>query len=278
MAIITISRGTMSGGRRLAECLAETLGVPCLGREELAEAAAARLGVLPDVLRQKLESAPGLWDRLTSERRRYVTAAQAALAEHAVEGGLVYHGHAGHLLLRGVPAVLRIRLIAPLATRVRLLMEEHGMKREAAIEYIRQVDLERARWTRFIYDADLREPELYDLVVDLETLSLKSACAVIAEAARQPEFAVTEEVRATLRDFALSCRVKVALATDPATRPLELEVSAAAGVVSIEGTVPEAAMLTHVSSRLHQEVREVALAVEGVREVGLELREFDAYH
>ncbi len=278
MAIITISRGTMSGGRRLAECLAETLGAPCLGREALAEAAAARLGVLPDVLRQKLESAPRLWDRLTSERRRYVTAAQAALAEHAVEGKLVYHGHAGHLLLRGVPAVLRVRLIAPLAARVGLLMDEHGMKREAAIEYIRQVDLERARWTRFIYDADLREPELYDLVVDLEVLSLKSACAVIAEAARQPEFAVDGDVQAALRDFALACRVKVALATEPATRPLELEVSAVGGVVNIEGTAPEAAMLTHVSSRLHQEVREVALAVEGVRGVELELREFDAYH
>ena len=278
MPIITISRGTMSGGRRLAECLAATLGAPCFGREALAEAAAGRLGVLPDLLRQKLESAPGLWERLTSERRRYVTAAQAALAERAVGGDLVYHGHAGHLLLRGVPAVLRVRLIAPLEARVRTLVEEHAMKREAALEYIRQVDLERARWTRFIYDADLREPELYDLVVDLEVLSLKSACAVIAEAARQPEFAITDEVRGTLRDFALACRVKVALATEPATRSLDLEVAASEGVVSIEGKAPEAAMLTHVSSRLPQEIRAVALAVDGVRDVELVIREFDAYH
>lgn len=278
MAIITISRGTMSGGRRLAECLAQALGAPCLGREALAEAAAARLGVQAEVLRQKLESAPRLWDRLTSERRRYVTAAQAALADHAVDGNLVYHGHAGHLLLRGVPAVLRVRLIAPLEVRIRALMDERALDRDTAVGYIRQVDEERARWTRFIYNADLREPELYDLVVDLEVLSLKSACAVIAEAARQPEFAITERVKAALRDFALACRVKVALATEPTTRSLELEVSVVDGVARIEGSAPEAAMLTHVSSRLPHEVEGVALSVEGVENVELDLREFDAYH
>ena len=39
MSIITISRGTFSGGRDLAECLAQKLGYPCISREVIVEAA-----------------------------------------------------------------------------------------------------------------------------------------------------------------------------------------------------------------------------------------------
>ncbi len=102
MSIITISRGSMSGGQALAECLAGALGSPCVGREIVVEAA-AKVGVPEKILAEKLERGPGVWDRLTLPRRMYVAAVQEALAEHAVKGDLVYHGYAGHLLLRGVP-------------------------------------------------------------------------------------------------------------------------------------------------------------------------------
>ncbi|MFA4836346.1 MAG: cytidylate kinase family protein, partial [Dehalococcoidia bacterium] len=39
MAIITISRGTFSGGKELAECLENKLGFKCLSREVLVGAA-----------------------------------------------------------------------------------------------------------------------------------------------------------------------------------------------------------------------------------------------
>ena len=59
MSIITISRGTLSGGRAVAECLAEMLGYPCIGREILQEAA-KRLGVSEDnVLDGRFETPPG---------------------------------------------------------------------------------------------------------------------------------------------------------------------------------------------------------------------------
>ena len=39
MSIITISRGTFSGGKEFAESLAKNLGYRCLSREELSEKA-----------------------------------------------------------------------------------------------------------------------------------------------------------------------------------------------------------------------------------------------
>jgi hypothetical protein len=83
----------------MAECLAEGLGYPILGREVVQEAASG-LGVPASLLEEKMWERPTLWDRLSSMRRVYMVAVQAALAERAVEGNLVYHGLAGGFLLR----------------------------------------------------------------------------------------------------------------------------------------------------------------------------------
>ena len=57
MAIITICRGTKSGGKALAKCVAERLGYPMVGREVLQDAA-AELGVRPEDVGEKLEERP----------------------------------------------------------------------------------------------------------------------------------------------------------------------------------------------------------------------------
>lgn len=272
MAIVTISRGSMSGGQALAECVSKALQAPCVGREILVDAA-AKLGVPESLLAGKLERGPGLWDRLTLERQVYVAALQAALAEHAAAGNLVYHGYAGHILLRGLPGVLRVRLIAPFPARVRALVEREGLAAEEAERAIARRDQDRAEWTRAMYGVDLVDPQLYDLVVNLERLSVQSGCAVVVEATRRPELAVTEEVKGRLGDFALEARVRVALALEPASRGLGLEVVAAGGLVRVRGELPSLAVLGHASERLGREIAAIVRKVEGVSEVSVEIRE-----
>ena len=274
MPIVTISRGSMSGGQALAECVASALQVPCVGREILV-AAAAKIGVSAEMLSAKLETSPGLWDRFGSERGLYVAAVQAALAELVAGGDVVYHGHAGHLLLRGLPAVVRVRLIAPLPMRLRAVMERQRLKPDAALAYIQKVDEGRSRWTRFLYNVDLTDPGLYDLVLSLESMSIRSACSVVTATGKQPEFQVTEEVKRKLADFALACRVRLAFATQPASRGLELAVKAESGVVTVTGDVPQAARLASTSTRMEQELRVIAAAVDGVQAVELSVRPFD---
>ena len=209
MPIITISRGTLSGGRSTAECLASTLGYPCVGREILQEAA-RKVGVPVEDLSGKLEAPPSLFARLTQERKRYLLAVQTALAEHSVTGQLVYHGLAGQFLLRDLPGVLAVRLIAPLDLRVRTLTSSHhGMTRKAAEEFIHNVDAERRRWVKLMYGADVEDPSLYDLTVNLDPISLETACVIIAEAAAQPQYEVTAEVEKRLEDFATECRERL---------------------------------------------------------------------
>jgi len=62
--IITISRGTFSGGTDLAECLSHRLGYPCVSREVISEAA-ERYGVSQAALRGALGRAPSFRDGLS---------------------------------------------------------------------------------------------------------------------------------------------------------------------------------------------------------------------
>lgn len=129
-----------------------------------------------------------------------------------------------------------------------------------------------------MYGVDLREPQLYDLVINLERMSLPTACAIVVEAARRPEYLINDSVRASLASFSLACRVKVALATHPASRGLDLDVTATGNVVTIAGEVPKPIMLTHTSSRWELELTQIAKSVAGVQRVELGIRPFDAYH
>ncbi len=209
MAIITISRGSLSGGRALAERLADRLGYPRVA-EDVLQDAARRLGVSKDAVQGKFETAPGLWERLRHERERYVLAVGSALAEAVLEGQAVYHGLAGQFLLRGLRGVLRVRLIAPLEMRVQAVRAgDPEMTEEAAAEFIRSVDQERRRRVKALYGEDVEDPSLYDLTVNLRTLSLDAACAVVEEAAAQPRFEVTPDVRAELEAFASACRIRL---------------------------------------------------------------------
>jgi cytidylate kinase len=270
MAIITISRGSMSGGEALAKCLSTALSYPILGRDVLV-AAAKKLDISEEILTQKIVRGPGVWESLTSNRRLYVVAVQAALAEHLDKGNLVYHGHAGHLLLKGLPTVLRVRLIAPLEMRVRSVMEQQRLNREAAVEYITRVDHERIRWTQFIYGVDWSDPSLYDLVINLENMSMQTACATIVAVVGQPDFALTDTARKAIADFQLTCRVKLALATNALTRELDLDLKADDGTIEISAEVPKVGLLTHTSSRDEREILRVVQGVEGVRQVYLDL-------
>ena len=91
MSIITISRGSFSGGQTLAERVAERLAYRCLSREVLVEAAAT-YGVPEPALAQFLDTSPGLWERLTQSHRLYLIFLQVVMCERALPGRLVYHG------------------------------------------------------------------------------------------------------------------------------------------------------------------------------------------
>ncbi|MGB9103740.1 MAG: cytidylate kinase family protein [Terriglobales bacterium] len=273
VAIVTVSRGSMSGGTEFAQCLARRLCYPCLSREVVVQAA-GKIGVPEETMLGKIEKSAGVWERLTADRRLYLVAVQSALADACTSGELVYHGHAGHLLLKGLPAVLKVRLIAPMAMRIRAVMGCQGLAYTAARDYIRNVDQERIRWTKFVYGVDWRDPVNYDLVINLADISIDSACAIVTAVAQLPPYKSTNVVKDRLKDFALACRVKLALAASPGSREISFNVTADDGKVEILGEVAGNGLLLKKVRPSEREVQLLAERVEGVQGVKVSLRRF----
>ncbi len=271
MAIISICRGTKSGGDALARCLATRLGWPMLGREALQEAA-AQIGVPSRDLELKMEEKPGVFGRANLMTRLYVAALRSAIAEAATSGNLIYHGLAGGRLLTGVSGVVCVRLIAPLEHRIRALMESEGMERGAAEAYIRDVDDARARWVRLIHGVDIADPSLYDLVVSLETFSIPDVCELLVRLVEQPELAITPERLADLWDFRIQSQVNLALLEDLGTQSLNLEARVRRGIVEVTGQAP----MTRTGD-VGDRIAEIVSAVPGADELHLKLEWFDPY-
>lgn len=266
MAIITISRGTMSGGESLAKCLSERLHIPAVSQEILQEAS-NRFGISQSLLLQQLEKTKGLIPGPSPERGLYLAAIQLALAERAQKGSFVYHGHAGHLLLKGIPQVLKVRVIAPLYRRAQKLAETQKISFEEAKKTIEKMDEGRIKWTRFLYNVDWRDPSLYDLVLNLDAITMEMACEMIVCTLNRPEFQESPESRSIIEDFLLASRVKAALSGHDLTKGLELEVSAEKGIIAITGSFQTGGIFSSGKRRIKNDLIEVAQQVEGVKKV-----------
>jgi cytidylate kinase len=258
MPIISVSRGTFSGGKHLAEQLAQDLGYPCISREVIA-GAAERYGISEASLSAAIDRAPSFLERFQKDRDRYVACIRAELCEHALAGNLVYHGHAGHLLLAGIRHVMRVRVVADMAYRVRTAMERLRLTDRRAAAHIRKIDRDRRKWTRFLYGVEWGDPSNYDVVLNIEHIGVAGACAAVLRLSELEQFQPTPESERALQCLTLSSRTIAALAMDEHTRDGDFKVSAAEGVVTISGTVGLPAMAAAVDR--------VAAAVPGVQEV-----------
>ncbi len=261
MPIITISRGSGSGGQILAAEVAERLGYDIISREEVVHEA-ARFGAPEDALQKALLRPPGLWDRFHHERHRYLAFVQAALCERVRTGRVVYHGNAGHLLLPDIAHVACVRLIAPIEFRTRMLRERSGMSEADAAAHIETVDRQREKWTRFLYGVDWLDPSLYDLCINLRTLEVVDAADLVVSLAGAARFQPTEASRRALDELVLTSRVRAALAADDRTASADIGVRTEDDVVYLHGRLRPASLVDAVI--------EVVGRVDGVSRVDRE--------
>ena len=236
MPIITIYQGASGEGQELAESLAEALGYRCVGREVLVEA--SRRYRIPEAkLNAIIEKGPHWWERPLQDLRPYRTALQASLCELAHDGKIVYHGHLGHELLSGIGHVLKVLLTAPLEFRIEQIRVRQSLTEAAARHYVEEVDKARSRRLMAMFGADWRDPDRYDLILNMVKMSRESAKRVIIEAAKLEEFQPTPASNQAFNDLALASRVQATLFASPDIKGSALEVRAEGGHIHVKGMV-----------------------------------------
>ena len=261
MPIITIYQGASGEGQELAETVAEALGYRCVGREVLVEAS-RRYGIPEAKLNEIVEKGPHWWERLLQDLRPYRIVLQATLCELANDGKVVYHGHLGHELLPGIGHVLKVLLTAPIEFRVEQVRARQSLTEVAARHYIEEVDKARSRRLMAMFGTDWRDPNRFDLILNMSKMSREGAKRVIVEAAKLEEYQPTPSSNQIFNDLALGSRVHSTLFASPDVQGSALEVRAEGGHIHVKGRVDQG---------LEDEVAKLVRNVPGVIKVTTDL-------
>jgi len=263
MAIITISRGSYSRGKEIAEKVAERLGYSLLSRDILLQA--SEEFNIPEIrLVRALHDAPSVLERFSHGKERYIAFIQQALLEAVQGDNVVYHGLAGHFFLRGIGHVLKVRIIADMEDRVRLEMNREGISEKDARKILKKDDEERRHWALSLYGVDTVDSSLYDLVINVNGMEVDCAVEIICHtASKSPCFETTAASHVALQDRLLAAHVRSALICEwPGIRA-----SAAEGVVFIDIEAP-----LSQESKVRDNITAVASTVTGVDEVRVNVR------
>jgi cytidylate kinase len=204
---ITISREAGAGAITVAELLAERLTAaeqtPTTRSWAIFDANLAKQ-VLED---RKL---PPQLEKFVSEDARLPIEAivEEVLGLHPSSWTLVQHttktvlrlaglGHAiivgrgGNVITNRLPNVFHVRLVAPLATRIRHAIHFYHLSEAEAAKRVRENDSARRRFLRRYFNAEIDDPTLYDATINTGRLGFVRSADAIAHMALQHYAAFT---------------------------------------------------------------------------------------
>jgi cytidylate kinase len=207
MAIITISRGSFSKGKEVAEKVAQRLHYASVSREVIIQA--SKEFNIPEIkLARAIHDAPSFLERFTFGREKYLAHFESTILGYFQKDNVVYHGLGGHFFVKEIPHVLKVRIVAGLEDRIATEMAHENISRAQALAQLQKDDYERRQWGLKIFGVDTGDPKLYDLVIHIKKLTVDDAVEVICHTVGLPRFQTTPESQQALDDLALAARVK----------------------------------------------------------------------
>lgn len=187
---ITISREVGALGTAVGTAIGERLGWPVYDRtivEKIAEEIRQ-----PAFHLQAFDERPAHWldDCLTALSSRYKVNADVYLKY--LIGAIRGLGKVGHCVIVGRGAncilppesTLRVRLVAELPDRIRVMAQQHGVSEKEAAALVEKTDRERDHFVRQRFGQNPADPHLYDLLLNTSRLNVEECAEIILAALR----------------------------------------------------------------------------------------------
>jgi cytidylate kinase len=181
MAVITICREPGVLGEEVAARLAGRLGFSLVDKARLAQLS-GEIDLDEAGLRKVDEAISGGNRQIDAETEACARLLQDFIAQLAEEQDLVIIGRGAQGLFRDRPGALHVRLIAPRKFRVLQVRTHEGLSGREAGRLIKSLEKERARYLRFLYHLNREDPNLYDLTLRMDRLSIEQALKLIVTA------------------------------------------------------------------------------------------------
>jgi len=234
--------------------------------QEMIEPLANKMRLRKSHVERFLEGKSGIWERLTTDRTSLSIFTADETFKFLRDGSTaVIRGWGAVHLLKNVPHVVRVRVCAPMETRVGRMMQRLGTDNRAAVESeIALSEEAHSAITKRHFNINWRDPEHYDLVLSTERLSVEECVEEVDAMMKRPRFQETPDSIRMVENLALEWAVRSALRRDARTADVAVTVQGDGGVVRLLGVV---------DSQVQADAAvEVARAVEGATSVDSQLR------
>jgi len=140
-----------------------------------------------------IEDAPSFLEKYTFGREKYIKYIKAAILNELAKGKVIYHGFAGHFLVRDISHVLKVRINADMEERIAYMMKRENVSKEDSVELVKKVDEERTKWSLKLYGSDNWDSRLYDLVINIGKVTLDDAVDLVCQTVQLKAFQPTAE-------------------------------------------------------------------------------------
>jgi len=178
MAVITISRQSGSLGDELASYLSEKLGCEIISREHALE---HFFDDQPEETIEKLnESAKFFLTPVPGSKITYKDILVSKIKEIAENNdNVIIKGLGGCVILKDDPDTVSVRVYADEDTRAARISRQFNISMEDALSTIAIGDRKHKRFVSNLFEVDLNSPELYDLSINTDRISVEEAASSI---------------------------------------------------------------------------------------------------
>ena len=265
MPMIAMTREMGSLGKDVAAGVAARTGKRVV-YHEIIEPIANKMRLRKSHVERFLDGRSGLWEKLTTDKTSLSIFTADETFRFLRDGSTgVIRGWGAVHLMRTIPHVIRVRVCAPRETRLARMMERLETDDRANVENEIQMSEEsHTAITKRHFGVNWRDPELYDVVLSTERLSVDECVEEVGGMMKKRCFQETPESMRMVDNLAQEWSVRSALRRDERTTASSFTVECADGVARLLGVVDTQAQSDAAA--------DVARSVEGITRVDNQLK------
>ena len=263
MAIICISRELAAGGGQTALELAAANGYRIIERDEIL-AELERHNITRETFSNYDEKKPGFRAALSENKDMYIHYLKQAIYSEAVHGDCIIVGRGAGAILRDIPGVIAVLIVAPHEARIEYLQKTHSRDAKICEQEIKQSDQDRRGYHKYFFNVDWQDPLSYDLTINTGKMRIPDAVGLI-EKLRHLKITPEKEAKgkAVLANILLQRLVSGEILYARRSQIRNLVVDVSEGSVSLSGLA--------ISHRAEANALEAVRAIPGVKSVSSDI-------
>jgi cytidylate kinase len=189
MTVIAMTREIGCHGFEVAAGVAAALGLEIVNSEIVVPHVAGSLGVEQSAVQRYLEGKASLFDRWQIDTRKLSQYTLDQILNLALKDSVLIRGWGAAALFQGIRGVICVRVCAPMALRVRVMVERLAVKDAEAIQQeIERFDAGHSRAMRAAFSFDWNDALLYHMVLNTARMSVDACVEAVCGLAKHPDF------------------------------------------------------------------------------------------